>query len=131
MMASTNEPNPDRETAPIKFENKKVEVINVYQNTSQEIIEITTDKLLLVLSEYKRGFERQKEWQAPLGILVTIVLVLATTDFRKTWGMEPSFWQALFVMLAGMCLVWFVKAVYIACKNRKLSDVIDRIKRSP
>ena len=122
---------PSKEPTPVKFDNKTVEIVSVYQNTSQEIVEITTDRLRLVLVEHRQGFERKKEWQTPLGILVTILLVFTTTDFKKAWGFEATFWQALFMMLVILCFTWFIQAVYVAYKSPTISDVMERIKKSP
>ena len=117
-------------TTPLNIENKTVlEVTSIHRNTAQEVVEITTDRLRLVLVEHKQGFERKKEWQTPLGIIVTITLVLVTTDFRKTWGLESSFWQALFVMLLIASGYWFLKAGYIGLTSPSISDVIEKIKK--
>lgn len=104
-----------------------VEVTNVHSNLNQEVIKITSDKLKLILKDYLTLMERKKEWLAPLGIFVTIMVVLTTTNFQKAYFSADT-WQAIFVISAILSGGWLIKSGWQAIKSPSVDDVVEKIK---
>ena len=106
-----------------------VEVTNIHENTSQEIIRITVDRLKLVLVEHKNGFERRKEWHTPLGLILTIGLVFLTSDFQDAFRVDAATWRALF--LGGLILsgLWLIRAAYISWNCPSMDDILEKMKK--
>jgi hypothetical protein len=104
-----------------------VEVTTVHSNLSQEIIKITVDKLSLILRDYLSNIERRKEWISPFGILITLVVVFATTDFKLAY-FKPETWQAFFLMATLLTIGWLILAIIRAFNSRSVEDIIEKIK---
>jgi hypothetical protein len=86
-------------TPKVIYDTKKVvEITNVHRNTSQELIEVTVDKLRLVLVQQKDRIEQKKTWHTPLGITLTILLIFPTTQFKDAFTISASTWQAVFMI---------------------------------
>jgi hypothetical protein len=105
------------------------EVTDIHENTSQEIIRITVDRLKLVLVEHKNGFERKKEWHTPLGLLITVVLVFITATFKDALGLKADTWAAVFIIALGLSLVWLIRAIYLACRCPSMEDIVEKMKK--
>lgn len=105
-----------------------VDVSQVHSNVGQEVIEITSDKLQLILNQYIESMSSRKEWQNPLTLFVTIVLVLCTTDFKLTWNISPDTWSSIFIISAVLSLIWFVKSVINMKKAITVEDILNAAK---
>lgn len=103
-------------------------VSQVYTNTSQEIIQITDDKLRLILTQHLAKAEKRKDWIAPFSLFLTVVTVFASADFRPAFGFPAETLRAIFLFLAAGSLIWFLVAVVAAFKSPSLDDLIKRIK---
>lgn len=66
-----------------------------YHNIDQEYITITKDKLINKLNNHLSNAESKKTWWAPFGILVTLILVPITTQFKPTMGISAPILQAM------------------------------------
>ncbi len=105
-----------------------VEVINVHSNLSQEIIKITTDKLKLILKDYLQLMERKKEWMAPLGIVITLVVVLTTTTFKEVYFSADT-WKAIFIITLMLSCAWLLKSLWYFYKSPSVEEIVERIKK--
>ena len=71
----------------------------VFKNLSQDVIIITSDKVELLLNEHHNIVKRKTEWLTPLGIFITILLTLLTTNFDKTFlSLNKDVWKAIFIL---------------------------------
>lgn len=104
-----------------------VEIKSVHSNLSQEVVKITVDKLRLILNEYLADVECRKDWIAPLGILVTLIVVVATTDFKTAWLSADS-WRAFFLLVTLVTVGWLIRASVRAFRSKSVSDIIEKIK---
>lgn len=102
-----------------------VSVVESHDNTSQEVIVITRDKLELVVRRYKEKEEDSKSWQMPAGLLVTIVLVFCTANFQEFLKLKSEFWQAFFGFAALCCLVWLIRSLSRLRKSPSISELLD------
>ena len=105
-----------------------VSVQEVHSNVDQEVIEITTDKLALILTQYVNLLSSNKEWQAPLGVFITILVVFCTSSFKDFLTVNASVWNALFILLGIGSFLWLLKALLQIKKGMSVDDLMDKIK---
>jgi|SRR5690554_1971714 len=110
------------------YTRKTVDVTEVHSNVDQRIIQITEDKIKLILKGHLENLENKKAWIAPLGILVTLLAVFCTTDFKKAFFSADT-WQAFFVMATILTVAWLVRAFYCLSRAESLDDIVEKIKR--
>jgi undecaprenyl pyrophosphate phosphatase UppP len=106
------------------------QVNEVHLNVAQNVIVITEDKLRLHLGNTTKKMEKKNAWVAPLGILLAIILAFATADFRD-FGLKASTWEAVFVIAAGLALLWLIWSIIQHSKSETVDDLIERIKKEP
>jgi len=105
-----------------------VNVHEVHTNVSQEIIEITADKLTIILNEHIDSLAKNKEWQTPLSLIITIMLVLSTTSFRVAFGLAAETWSAIFILSCGICVMWLIKTLLDHRSAISVADILRIIK---
>lgn len=107
-----------------------VDVKDVHINVSQALIIITEDKVRNHLSKHLNKVEKRKGWIAPLGILITIIITLITSDFKQDSFIFPSAtWEAIFVISGLISLGWLIYSIIQALKSESIEDLIDKIKK--
>jgi hypothetical protein len=112
------------------FEPKQViEVTDIHENTSQEVIRITVDRLRLVLVEHKDGFERKKEWHTPLGMFVTLILVFITSSFKSALGFTADTWAAVFLILLAVSAAWLIRSAIVAYRSPSMDEIVSKMKK--
>ena len=102
-------------------------VTAIHVNTDQEIIQITEDKLRLVLNERLRMMEQKKDWIAPLGIVIAVVTVFCTSNFKDAF-LKASVWEAIFILTGIIAFGWFAITAIRAAKAPSIDDVVTLIK---
>lgn len=115
------EPN-GNDTAPTSYDIGTMTATRVHINTSSEVITITQDKLRIALMENSETFRSRDSWIAPLGIFLTLLITLLTTDFKE-FILEKSVWKAIFyiALLASFC--WLIKEY----KSRPAANTVDTL----
>ena len=111
------------------FVHETVEVTAVHGNLTQEVIQITVDKLKLILQAHLQNMERRRDWIAPLGILATMLVVFPTTDFKQFAGLKAEVWQATFIIAVVLNLAWLFKSAWVAYNSPSVDVVLETIKR--
>lgn len=109
-------------------QNSAIEVVEVNHNTDQKLISITEDKLRLILLEYRDKDENNKAWQIPLGLLVTIILVFCSAEFKPAFRLSAAIWEAIFMISGILCAVWLFRSLYRLRSAPTLDQVINSIK---
>jgi hypothetical protein len=99
----------------------------VHSNLDQEIIQITEDRLRLVLKDHLELLEEKKAWHAPLGVLIAIVAAFVTADFRDAY-FKAATWQAVFLITGILSSIWLFNAIYRAATSPSIDDVVSKIK---
>ena len=70
---------------------------DIYNVTEQsEVFLIHADTLKLKLKEYEEGVGFRSLTLSFIGIIITILLVFVTTNFKDAFGISASIWQAFF-----------------------------------
>jgi hypothetical protein len=72
--------------------------------------------------------EKKRNWIAPLGILVTIIVTLVTSDFKNV-GLNAATWQSMFIIAGLISLGWLVYCVKEAWQSKDIEDIIDELKK--
>ena len=104
-----------------------IEVTAIHTNVSQEIIQITSDKLQLILSQHIKSIECRKDWIAPAGLLITLLTVFVTTEFKKFF-MSADSWFAFFVFATILISIWLVVTCIKAFRAASIDDLVNKIK---
>ena len=105
-----------------------VEVSKTHTNTAQDVIVITEDKLNILLMQHLEHIDSRRAWQTPLALLITIILVLTTTDFQLSFGIPAAYWFAVFFLSAIICSVWLCQTLYKMSKHMSIEDLLAKIK---
>ena len=113
----------------LKTSSRTIDIDSIHSNITPEILEITIDKLKIVLLENEGRISSSNDWQAPLGILLTIILVICTADFRQTLGIKPEVWSAIFWLGTGLSAIWLGRAVINRKKRMHIDELIECMKR--
>jgi hypothetical protein len=106
---------------------KKVEITAVHGDLNQQVIQITVDRLCLVLHRHVEKTTRSRDWIAPAGVLLSIILTFASTTFRDNI-LKAAVWSALFLLLGIAALVWLVVTLSRLVKAESVDDLVNRIK---
>lgn len=110
-----------------KFAQIQAPTTVVHSNLDQEIIQITEDRLRLVLKNHLEFVEEKKAWHAPLGVLIAIVAAFVTADFRDAY-FKAATWQAVFLITGFLSFFWLINALYRAVTSPKIDDIVSKIK---
>jgi hypothetical protein len=106
-----------------------VQQTRLHINLSQEAIVITEDKVRLCLIAHLGRLEARKDWIAPSGILLTLVVTFATTTFRDSL-LSAATWQAIFVVSTVLTVAWLARAIWRAWNAPTVEDVVGSMKRA-
>lgn len=90
-----------------------VHVVDVHVNVDQEIIQITEDKLRLILKDHLETITQSTSWVAPLGVMISIITTFCTAKFDTFIGLGPEFWKSLFTLAGIASLAW----LFVAWRN--------------
>ena len=102
----------------------QINVNNKISNTSINLIEITEDKLELILTKHIQNIERPKGIGEALAISITLLLALLTAEFGSFLGIPGYAWKVVFAIGFLVSVGYFV----IVIRNRrKYKDGIDMI----
>ncbi len=94
----------------------------IYQNTNQEWIVTTKDKLKIVLMESEKSLGVKKIWFTPLGLFISTLISLVSADF-KNWIISESVWKAIFIIVCiGSCIITLIYGIK-AFMNRKSGNI--------
>lgn len=104
-----------------------VKTSKIYNNTDQNLIIITEDKLNNILKDYCSNLKMKDKWGTPLGISLTILATLVTANFHKTFGLDPAIWKDIFNFSFAAALLWLIKTCY---RNWKTDTSLKSLMRS-
>ncbi len=100
-------------------------------NTKSDLIEITHDKLEIILLKHLEFVSIKNSWISPISVFITILLTNLTATFKKFIGIEKEVWEALFLLGLVGSIFWLVIAlirISIHRKEANIDYVINKIK---
>lgn len=106
-----------------------VQNTTLHLNLSQDAIVITEDKVRLCLIEHLGRMEAKKNWIAPAGVLLTLLITFATTTFQD-FGLKATTWQAIFIISAVLSVAWLLWTAKKAWKAPSVEDIVAIMKRA-
>lgn len=105
-----------------------VDVQEVHSNVDLEVIEITTDKLKIILLEHLDSLLKGSSWQTPLSLLVTVIIVFCTANFQSFLSLSADSWKAIFVILGLSNAIWLIYSLTELKKKQTVDDFLNRVK---
>ncbi len=106
----------------IEFEKEFSDKLTVHKNLKQEVVVTTIDKIRICLMQNKERLTVKNGWIAPLGILITLVATLFSTNF-KTFIFKAEVWQAVYIIGTLITVVWLIVSIKKAWPNRDYDSV--------
>lgn len=105
-----------------------ITVDQIHNNTSQEIIHITSDKLRLALLGHLDCLAKRNAWHVPLSLFASAVVVFFTSTFKDVLGVKADKLEFAFFIFAAVCFAWLVSALFGLRKAATIEDLIEIIK---
>ena len=93
-----------------------------FDNTEQSHIVITPCKLENLLRDFEEGMKIKELLYGLIGIFLTVLIALVTSDFRDILGVPKAGWQGAFIVLL---LVSFMGLCYFGYKIKK-GNILNR-----
>jgi hypothetical protein len=110
------------------FGEELIQKSKFHLNLGQDVIVITEDKLRLSLRDVVDSLGIRRAWIAPMSLLITILLVFATTSFQQ-FIFDAATWRAVFILCAAGTFVWSCYSIYKAVGiSVDIDHVIDGVK---
>jgi hypothetical protein len=113
--------------SPGRYSQVQAPIRQVHSNLDQEIIQVTEDKLRLVLNEHISRAEKRLSWIAPLGVALALATTLLTSTFKDV-GLKSATWEAVFWLCTAASTVWLAKTAYAALTSPSVADIVEKLK---
>lgn len=113
---------------PGHIQTSQITVSAIHSNTELTLIQITEDKLNLVLFQHLAAVDAQRRWQVPLGILLALVPMFLTSEFKDFAGIEKAAWKAFFMLATSCTFAWLLWTLRWAFSSSTVEHLIGRIK---
>ena len=106
----------------------QITVSAIHSNTELTLIQITEDKLRLVLFEHLAAIDSKRRWQVPLGVLLALIPMFLTSDFKDFGSVEKATWKAFFMLTTVAAVVWLGVSLQAAFQSITAEKLVERIK---
>ena len=111
-----------------EIRSNQIIISEIHTNTDLTLIQITEDKLRLVLLEHLELLQCKSRWQVPLGILLALVPMFLTSEFKDFATVDKATWRAFFMFASLAAIVWLLMSLRWALKSVTLNVLVQRIK---
>lgn len=106
----------------------------IRSNVQCDLIEITEDKLRVILMKHAPDLALRGGWLTPTSLFISLALSqLTTSTFVDKFGVTASVWTALFLIGTVVTLGWSIAALaklYRRRKDASIDSIIERIKNA-
>lgn len=101
-----------------------------YINITTSSIEITEDKLELILRKDIGKIKKASDVPGSVGIFVSLLIaVLTTSNYRRFIGINGDAWQVLFIVALLISLIYMLYCIVMSYKHIiGVQDIINHIK---
>lgn len=118
----------ERRLGMAKAKVESVKIGNTISNTSVNLIQITEDKLELILTRHVSKIRKSNDWLGAAAMVLTILGLLLTTEFRNKW-VPADTWCGIFYTLFLVFAFYQVYVVWNCIANRSgVKNIINDIK---
>lgn len=83
-------------------------IAQVRSNVKSDLIEITEDKLEVILLKHLRSCDTRWSWIAPLSVFLSLLLAIITTTFVDSLQLKADTWHAIFILLCAASGGWLL-----------------------
>ena len=130
-MEKHNKQKNDKETATINpassgVERLVVKGLSTHSNLNQRLVYLYENTIRICLMKNIQKISSRREWQTPLGILLTIIIIFPTTEF-KDWVFSKDTWQAFFVFIVVASFVWLIYTLIMRPKSVTVDQIIEEL----
>ena len=101
-----------------------------FGDVSQPLIRITYDRLWKILTEHCHKVSRSRDWMAPLGVFLTILVTLVSADFKEALAMSKDTWKAIFVIVGAGALLFLARGLWNIRGTETVYQLANRIKNN-
>jgi hypothetical protein len=101
----------------------------IYANSGEELILVRKNALQLLLQEKVERIGKRDRWLVPLGILVPLVLALATTNFAQRFGIGGDEWETIFIVLFLLDLLWLAYEVRQRGRPVTANSIVEELEK--
>ena len=105
--------------------------VTVHDGRRKEEIKTDVDKVTICMAKYRDAIKWRTDWIGFLGIVITLALSIAASDFRGYWFMDATFVTALFqigLIISVLCLIYVSIYSYMHRNYAKIKNVIEELK---
>ena len=113
-------------TANSGVEKLVVKSLSTHSNLNQKIVYLYESTIRICLMENIEKINISNQWKTPLGILLTILIIFPTTEF-KDWGFSKYTWQAIFVFIGVVSFGWLIYTLIIRPKSVTVDEIIGKL----
>lgn len=106
----------------------ELQVAVFHSNTDQEVITITSDRLELALNRHLSCIADARAWQVPATLLVSLISLFCTTDFKAVFGLGPDVWRGFFYLILLGSVVWLGRSLIKLTNRSDVAKLIGEIK---
>ena len=121
-------PDNPRVTAGGSLNPTKLNVDNIHGKLDQDVVQITVDKLSLILHKHSSSLEKKKAWIAPLGVLLTFTVSFMSMDFKSNI-LSADTWRAVFIISTILSIAWLIREAVAAYKSETIDNLVEKIKK--
>jgi len=114
---------------------RKAEEVNsevtVYDGRRKEEIKTDVDKVTICLAKYRDSIKWRTDWIGFLGIVITLGLSIAASDFKGYWFLDAVSVTALFrlgLFVSIICLIYIIIYSYNHREYAKIKKVVEELK---
>lgn len=98
--------------------------VDIHDTKDPDAVYITnTSKIKLVLIEYEAAIKSQTSWVNPALLGITVLSVLFVTDFGSALGLPGDVWEAIFIVLLLLSIIWFVRSIQLFLQYKQKADI--------
>lgn len=109
------------------LQKKFVDSLTVHTNLGERVVSISESKIRICLMNYLQNLKERGEWITPLGLSITILITLLTTDFQDRFSIPKDTWQAIFVICGVISFVWLIRSLIKLPKEVTIDNIIDEL----
>jgi hypothetical protein len=95
-------------------------------------VDISFDRLRIILEDFDRSTQASDRWQAPAGLLLGLLTSVIVTDFSaktKRLGLDLATWERMFFAATGAAALWLLIEIRSAKSARTIDSLFEDIAR--
>lgn len=89
-------------------------------NTKQTHIEITEDRLELLVRDYEKELKAMKDWKTPFAAMISFLVAICTvSEFKSFSFISSGQLSGCFILATIICICWLGRAMYLNRTSEK------------